>query len=114
MLGIKKGALIAAVVTPVVAGGAGVMIAQYANASNASGYCAEPTVYVDMAQGVSMITGGATSNCEGDSCTVAGVEQVEINADGHVQCVDLNAGQALTVSRHGGDVSVLVEEFASR
>jgi hypothetical protein len=112
----KKGTLIAAVVTPIVAGGAGVMIAQYtnANAANPTGYCAEPTVYVDMAEGVSMITGGANSNCEAGSCTVSGLAQVEVNADGRVQCVDVNDGQTLTVSRRGEDLSVLIEEFASR
>jgi hypothetical protein len=112
----KKGTLIAAIVTPVVAASTGVMIARAGNAdaSDASGYCMQPTVYVDMAEGVSMITGGANADCDGPSCTVAGLEQVEVNADGNVQCVDLSEGQSLTLTRSGDEVSVLIDEFATR
>jgi hypothetical protein len=74
----------------------------------------QPTVYVDMADGVSMITGGSNADCDGPSCTVTGLEQVEVNADGKVQCVELNEGQSLTLTRSGNDVSVLIDEFASR
>jgi hypothetical protein len=99
----KKGTLIAAIVTPVVAASTGVMIARTTNAdaSDADGYCAQPTVYVDMAEGVSMITGGPddNANCVDGVCTVAGAAQVEVNADGDVQCLDVNAGQSLSVTR---------------
>jgi hypothetical protein len=112
----KKGTLIAAVVTPVVAASTGVMIARSTNAdaNDASGYCVQPTVYVDMADGVSMITGGSNADCDGPSCTVSGLEQVEINAGGQVQCVDVSEGQSLTLTRSGDELSVLVEEFAAR
>jgi len=111
----KKRTLVAAVVTPVVAASTGVMIARTTNAdaSDASGYCVQPTVYVDMADGVSMITGGANADCDGPTCTVSGLEQVEVNADGNVQCVDLGEGQSLTLTRSGDEVSVLIDEFAS-
>ena len=112
----KKGTLIAAIVTPVVAAGAGVLIAQAtsADASDAGGYCAEPTVYVDMAEGVSMITGGSDADCDGPSCTVTGLEQVEVNDDGQVQCVDVGQGQSLTLTRSGNGLSVSVEDIAAR
>lgn len=114
----KKGTLIAAIATPLACAAAGVMIARYtnANADDASGYCAEPSVYVDMADGVSMVTGGEASNasCDGPSCTVTGAEQVEINADSRVQCVNVAAGQSLAVTRRGDGVSVSVEDLAAR
>ena len=114
----KKGTLIAAIATPLACAAAGVMIARItnANADDAQGYCAEPTVYVDMADGVSMVTGDAAADasCDGPSCTVTGAEQVEINADGQVQCIDLNAGQALSLTRRGEGVSVRVEDLAAR
>jgi len=99
----KKRTLIAAVVTPVVCASTGVMIARATNADavDADGYCAQPSVYVDMAEGVSMLTAGpgADANCGGDSCMIAGAEQVEISADGNVQCVDVSEGEALSVTR---------------
>jgi hypothetical protein len=95
----KKGTLIAAVVTPVVCATAGVMIGRAGDASaDASDSCMQPTVYVDMAEGVSMITGD-NGNCVDGVCTVAGAAQVEVNADGQVQCVDVDAGQSLSVTR---------------
>lgn len=108
----KRGLLIAAAVTPIVAAGAGVMIARFANASDASGYCAEPTVWVDMADGVSMATGGPDSvaSCEGNTCRVEGAEQVEVQADGRVQCVNVNEGQALALTRRDSGVSLIVTE----
>jgi hypothetical protein len=113
---VKKGTLIAAIVTPVVAASTGVMIARTTNAdaSDAGGYCVQPTVYVDMADGVSMITGGSNADCDGPTCTVTGLEQVEVNANGQVQCVDVSEGQSLTLTRSGNDVSVLIDEFATR
>ena len=95
----KKRTIIAAVVTPVVCASTGIMIGRAGDASaDASDHCMQPTVYVDMAEGVSMIT-GENANCVDGVCTVAGAAQVEINADGHAQCVDVNAGQSLSVTR---------------
>jgi hypothetical protein len=61
------------------------------------------------------VSGGMGSNasCEGDSCTVTGLEQVEINANGEVQCVNVNAGQMLSLTRRGDDLSVSLEETAA-
>lgn len=112
----NKAVLIAAIVTPVVAAGAGFMIARTgnANAVDASGYCVEPTVYVDMSDGVSMVTAGPDSNaaCDGARCTVAGAEQVQINADARAQCVDVGEGQAVSLTQRS-DGSILVEEIAA-
>lgn len=107
----KKGTLIAAVVTPVVCASAGIMIARAGDASaDASDSCMQPTVYVDMAEGVSMITGGPddNANCVDGVCTVAGAAQVQVNTDGHVQCVDVDAGQSLSVTRRSdGSMEIL-------
>ncbi len=112
----KKAVLIAAILTPVAAAGAGFVIARTtnANAVDASGYCVAPTVYVDIADGVSMVTGGPASNaeCNGATCMVAGAEQVQINADGEVQCIEVGAGQALRVMRSEAGVSAAVEDMA--
>lgn len=109
--------LIAAVVTPIVAAGAGFMIARAtsADAVDVRGYCVEPTVYVDMADGVSMVTGGPNSNaeCDGASCTIAGVEQVQINNDGAVQCVSVTDGQMLSLTRRSDGLAVSLEEIAA-
>jgi hypothetical protein len=114
----KKGILIAAVVTPIIAAAAGVVIARVtsAKAENMNGHCEEPTVYVDMAEGVSMVTGGpeASAQCDGGSCTVAGAQQVEVNADGRVQCVNVNEGQSLSLTWRGDGVTVSVEDVAAR
>lgn len=114
----KKGTLLAAIVTPVVAASTGVMIARAGDASadNAGGYCQEPTVYLDMAEGVSMLTAGPSSDaqCADGACTVTGVEQVEINADGQVQCVTVGATQSLSLTRRGGGVSLAVEDISAR
>jgi hypothetical protein len=114
----KKATIIAAIVTPLVAAGAGFMLARAtnANAVDASGYCVEPTVYVDIANGVSMVTGGPDSSaeCNGASCIVAGPEQVQINADGHVQCVGVSEGESLLLTRWGSGVSASVERVAAR
>lgn len=113
----NKAVLIAAIITPVVAAGAGFMIARAgnANAIDASGYCVEPTVYLDMSDGVSMLTAGPDSNavCDGAVCTVTGAEQVQVNADGRAQCVDVSAGQSLVLTRLS-DGSISVEEIAAR
>lgn len=110
----NKRTIMAAIATPLACATAGVMIARYTNAdaTDVSGYCAEPTVYVDIAGGVSMVSGGMASNaaCEGDTCTVTGLEQVEINGNGEVQCVNVNAGQMLSLTQRGDGLSVLVEE----
>jgi hypothetical protein len=112
----KKRTLIAAIVTPVIAASTGVLIAQATNAdaSDASGYCVQPTVYVDVAEGVSMLTGGSNADCDGSTCTVTGTEQVEVNADGRVQCVDVGQGQALTLTRSDDGLSLLVANVAAR
>jgi hypothetical protein len=117
-MSMKKGTLIAAVVTPIVAASTGFMIARTTNASadDASGYCTQPTVYIDMVGSVSMVSGrpNANANCEGDVCTVAGVEQVEVNADGRVQCVNVDEGQSLSLTRRSDGLSLLVEDVAVR
>ena len=96
----KKRTMIAAVVTPVVCASTGLMIGQATDAAAyASDRCSQPTVYVDKAEGVSMITGGPEANCDNGVCTVSGAAQVEVNADGAVQCVDVNDGQSLSVTR---------------
>jgi hypothetical protein len=96
----KKRTMIAAVVTPIVCASTGLMIGQATDASaDASDHCSQPTVYVDMAEGVSMITGGPEANCVDGVCTVTGAAQVELNADGNVQCVDITDGQSLSVTR---------------
>lgn len=109
----KRATLLAIIVTPVVAGAAGVMIgrANNASASDAAGYCAEPTMYIDMADGVSVLTGGpdATGSCEGNVCRVTGAEQIEVNADGRVQCVNVTEGQALSLTRRSDGLSVSFE-----
>ena len=95
----KKSTIIAAVVTPVVCASVGVMIGRAGDASaDASESCMEPTVYVDMAESVAMITGD-NANCVDGVCTVAGAAQVQVSADGNVQCVDVDAGQSLSVTR---------------
>jgi hypothetical protein len=67
----------------------------------------QPTVYVDMAEGVSMITGD-TGNCADGVCTIDGAAQVQVNTDGHVQCVDVDAGQSLSVTRRSdGSMEIL-------
>lgn len=109
----KRAALLAIIVTPVVAGAAGVMIGRAANASasDASGFCAEPTMYIDMADGVSIVTGGADSaaNCDGPTCQVIGAEQVELHANDRVQCVNVNEGQALSLTQRGDELSLILE-----
>jgi hypothetical protein len=110
---LKKSTIIAAIVTPVVAAGAGFMIARTttANAVDASNYCVEPTVYVDFADGVSMVTGGPNSNaeCDGATCTIAGAEQVQINDDGTMQCVSVAGGEVLQLTRRSEGVSASIE-----
>lgn len=112
----KKGVLIAAIAIPVAAAAAGFTIARIgsANANDARGYCDTPTVYIDMAEGVSTVTAGPDSNaqCDGAGCIVVGAEQVEIDAQGRVQCVTVGAGRALSLTRQG-DGSLLVEERAA-
>ncbi len=111
----KRGTIVAAVVTPIVAASAGVMIARYTNAKadDAAGFCAQPTVWVDMAGGVSMATGGAAAqaSCEGATCRVVGAERVEVNADGRVQCVDVAEGEALSLTRRSDGVTLIVEDI---
>lgn len=110
----KKNILIAAIATPIIAASAGVMIAKFTNAQAAdvAGHCVQPTVMIDIADGAAMVTGGPDSQatCEGNSCSVAGVEQVEVNADGRVQCVNVNEGQQLALTRRDDGVSLIVTE----
>lgn len=110
----KKRIITAAIVTPIACAAAGVMIARSAaDASDAQGYCVEPTMYVDIAGGVSLVSGGVEGNvsCDGPSCSVAGAEQVEVSADGQVQCVNVNAGQTMSLTWRDG--ALVVEEVAA-
>ncbi|MGE0596877.1 MAG: hypothetical protein AB7P07_10945 [Hyphomonadaceae bacterium] len=111
---LKRATLIALVVSPIVGGAAGVMIgrANSASADDAAG-CAEPTMYIDLAENVSMLSGGPDSvaACDGPTCHVAGAEQVEINADGRVQCVNVTEGQTLTLTRRSEGLSLSLNEL---
>ena len=110
----RKALLIAAIVTPVLAAGAGVMIAKFANADadEVGGRCADPTVMIDIAEGAALVTGGPNSvaSCDGNTCSVAGAEQVEVQADGRVQCVNVDQGQVLALTRRANGLSVVVTE----
>jgi hypothetical protein len=110
----KRNLIIAAVVTPILAASTGVVIARFANADadEVAGHCVQPTVMIDIADGAAMVTGGPDSQatCEGSSCSVVGAEQVEVQADGRVQCVNVNEGQALALTRRDDGVSLIVTE----
>lgn len=110
----KRGLIIAAVVTPIVAAGAGVMIARFTSASadGRATQCGAPTVTVDIADGASVVTGGPDSDatCEGDSCRVVGPELVEVQADGRVQCVRVEEGMTLALTRRDGGLSLVQQE----
>jgi hypothetical protein len=111
----KRGLMIAAAVTPILAAGAGVMIARFTNASagEQGGHCVAPTVMIDIADGAAMVTGGPDSvaSCDGNACSVQGAEQVEVQADGRVQCVDVNEGQALALTKREDGVTLIVTEI---
>jgi hypothetical protein len=110
----QRGVLVAMAITPIIAAGAGVVIARFADADagERGDHCAAPTVMLDIADGVSMATGGPNSiaSREGNSCRVEGPEQVEVQADGRVQCVDVTEGQSLALTRRDGGVSLVVQE----
>lgn len=110
----KRGILVAAAITPIVAASAGVMIARYTSAAagERGPHCAAPSVMIDIAGGVAMAAGGPQSvaSCEGDACSVAGAEQVEVNVDGRVQCVDVGEDQTLALTRRDGGVSLIVTD----
>lgn len=109
----KRATLIALVAAPIVGGAAGVMIGRTgaANADDSVTACVEPSVYVDFADGVSMVTGGAeaVAACDGPICTIAGAHQVEISADGRVQCVNVDESQTLTLMRRSDGVALTLE-----
>jgi hypothetical protein len=110
----KRSLIIAAAVTPIVAAAAGVAIARFANAEadEVAGRCTEPTVMIDIADGAALVTGGPNSvaSCDADSCSVAGAEQVEVQADGRVQCVNVDQGQVLALTRRDDGLSLIVTE----
>lgn len=110
----KRITLIAAVMTPVLAASAGVVIARFANADaqDRTSQCGAPTVMLDLADGAALITAGPDSvaSCEGNSCRVVGPEQVEVQADGRVQCVDVENGMTLALTRRNGGLSVIMQE----
>lgn len=108
----KRATLLALIVTPIVGAAAGVMIGRATNANaDVSQPCAEPTVYIDMADGVSIVTGGPDSvaNCDGPSCQVSGAEEVEVRADDRVQCVSVNEGQTLSLTQRSDGLSLIFE-----
>jgi hypothetical protein len=111
----KRGLIIAAAITPILAAAAGVAIARFtqADAGEVAGHCAEPTLLIDMADGASLITGGPNSmaSCEGNTCRVQGPEQVEVQADGRVQCAAVNDGQTLALTRRDEGLSIVVQEI---
>jgi hypothetical protein len=110
----KRGLIIAAIVTPIVAAGAGVVIGRFASAQadDVASQCGAPTVMIDIADGAAVITGGPNSvaSCEGNSCRVLGPEQVEVQADGRVQCVDVESGMTLALTRRDDGLSVIMQE----
>jgi len=110
----KRGLILAAVVTPILAASAGVVIAKFANAEadDVASQCGAPTVMIDIADGAAVITGGPQSvaSCEGNSCRVLGPERVEVQADGRVQCVDVEGGTTLALTRREDGLSVIMEE----
>jgi hypothetical protein len=110
----KRSLLIAMAVTPIVAAGAGVAIARFtsAEADEVGGRCAEPTVMIDIADGAALVTGGpnSTASCDANSCSVVGAEQVEVQADGRVQCVNVDQGQVLALTRRATGLSLVVTE----
>lgn len=110
----KRSLILAAAITPIVAAAAGVAIARFTNAEadEVNGRCAEPTVMIDIAEGAALVTGGPNSvaSCDGNTCSVAGAEQVEVQADGRVQCVNVDQGQVLALTRRADGLSVVVTE----
>lgn len=110
----KRATLIAIAVTPILAASAGVVIARFA-AANANGravQCGAPTVTIDLADGGALVTAGPSSvaECDGGSCRVEGPEQVEVQADGRVRCVEVESGMTLALSRRADGLSVVMQE----
>lgn len=110
----KKGLIIALAATPIIAASAGVVIAKFAtaNANGSAVQCGEPTVTIDLADGAAVVTAGEYSiaECQGDSCRVVGPEQVEVQADGRVRCVEVGSGMTLALSRRADGLSLVVQE----
>jgi hypothetical protein len=112
----KKRTIAAAIATPLVGGVLGFVISQQFGAASVhavAGPCAAPTLYIDMADSGSLVTGGPSSvaSCEGDQCSVQGAEQVEVQTEGRVQCVAVGMGEALALTRHGDRVSYEIGEI---
>jgi hypothetical protein len=112
----KKRTIAAAIATPLVGGVLGFFVSQQMGAAGVNaitGPCAAPTLYIDMADTGSLVTGGpnAVASCEGDRCSVQGAEQVEVQTEGRVQCVAVGAGQELALTRHGDNVSYEIDEI---
>jgi hypothetical protein len=110
----KRAVLIAAAVTPIIAAAAGVAIARFANAraDERASQCGEPTVFLDLADGAAMVTAGphSVAACEGNSCRVEGPEQVEVQADGRVRCVEVESGMTLALTRRADGLSLVMQE----
>jgi len=109
----KRALIVAATITPIIAAGAGVIVARMANAGQPQTPCAAPTVTLDVAENAALVTAGPQSiaTCEGTTCSVQGAEQVEVLADGRVQCVNVEEGQVLALSRRGNGLSLVVSEI---
>lgn len=112
----KKRTIAAAIATPLLGGVLGFFVSQQMGATSVSavaGPCAAPTLYIDMADTGSLVTGGpnAVASCDGDQCSVQGAEQVEVQTDERVQCVAVGAGQALALTRRGDNLSYKIEDI---
>lgn len=112
----KRRTILAAVLTPLVGGGLAFVVSHQMGAASMSavaGPCAAPTLYIDMADTGSLVTGGPDSvaSCDGDQCSVQGAEQVEVQTDGGVQCVAVGEGQALALTRRGEGLSYKIEDI---
>jgi hypothetical protein len=110
----KKRTIAAAIATPLVGGVLGFFVSQQMGAAGVSavtGPCAAPTLYIDMSERGSLVTGGPSSvaSCERDGCSVQGAEQVEVQTDGRVQCLVVGAGQHLALTRRGDSVSYEID-----
>jgi len=69
-------------------------------------------VYIDIAGGSSLVTGGpdVAADCDSDSCSVRGAEQVQVQAGDRLQCVAVGEGQAMALTHRGDTVSIRIED----
>jgi hypothetical protein len=67
---------------------------------------------LDIADGASVVTAGpgSVAACEGNTCRVEGPEQVEVEADGSVRCVEVEEGMTLALTRRDGGLSLIMQE----